>query len=136
VADARFIAFVELAPDACSDDCTERGSGNDGDRASGSVADLRPDDAADCSTGNAEDHIGLAASGDHAIVLRPRLAGVAHIGGIVLLAPAVRLGMRRRIRQNGSDDYQRDDGSQAGEGRHGRSGNEVLNAITAPPRPG
>ena len=86
------------------------------------IATVRPAErAADCGSGGAEDHIGLTDAGDHAVILGPGLTGVADVAGVVFLAPAVGLGVRRRVGPHGGGQKQQQQCEEAGESAHDSS---------------
>src|SRR5262245_20788084 len=87
--DTGAITVIQLLADFASDCGTNDGAHDDCDDAARAIADLRthgsPDDAAD----HRADRVAIALTLDDPVVVLPLAACVAHVVGVVLLAPAV-----------------------------------------------
>src|SRR5688572_5452953 len=105
VAHAGTVALVDGLPDFRADDRADGGADQDRDRPIlpvGARADRRADDTTD----HRPDRVSVALAFDYAVVLLPFLAGIADVVGVVLLAPAVRLGViGRRGGRGHRDEY-------------------------------
>ena len=108
------VRFVDALADLGADHRADRGAEDDRDRTILLVG-ARADRAADCAADHGTDFGGVAPPPDYAVILLPSLAGVADIVRVVLLAPPVRLGVRRRLRRrrqwnerNGDERQQRE----------------------------
>src|SRR6185503_19114989 len=101
MAEAAAVGFVELFPDSVAD----RGTGNDADdRPDRSVLfrDAIRDDAADNAADDCGDLLAVAATRRDLVVALPRDTRVADVVGVVLLSPAVRGRVRRRVGECGA----------------------------------
>src|SRR5690606_34123937 len=131
VAHAGAVALVDRLADLVADDRAEHGADHDGDRAILALADARADHAARHAAEHRADLGGVAGPFQDSVVLFPLAPGVARVARVVLLAPAVRLGVRRGLRGCGQGNERDADGE--GEGsRDLLHGNPFLLCCSAP----
>ncbi len=99
--EAGAVVVVHLVTDLVTDDRADRRARQNCNQAVVIVADRSADRAADDGAEHCAHAIAVAPASANAIVVRPLVAGVADIVGVVLLAPSVRRRMGWRVGKGG-----------------------------------